>query len=157
MTNPDTLKPLMRTWTPIPDCPWVHLILGLRTRKESDMAIITHLTPEDVEWYKRQVEFVGRVFRDVVEKNNILNPETLEPKKPWKRNCHINDACFHFLDDMAHAINRIEAAGIESGHRITSTPSIERWPPSMRQGRESGLAWDCLKPKLVWASSWAAA
>lgn len=120
------------------------------------MAIIQNLTDEDIDWYRKQIEFVQDLFRDVVQKNEVLNPEVLEPKKPWEINCEANDMFFRYLDEIAHAINRIEAEGIATGRRATSTGSIEVWPPSMRRDRESRLAWDCLKPKIQWASSWAA-
>lgn len=108
------------------------------------MAITQKLTPEDISWYKQQVIFARQKLLDVVQKYSIPDAHTLEPKKPWERQCDVNDACYFYINEIMSTILRLE---LKYGcDKITG--SIELNPPSLRQDRHSKLAFDCLEPRL---------
>lgn len=114
------------------------------------MAIITHLTTEDIEWYKQQVAWCRDLLATEVARCNPEDPKVYEPKKPTEyAYCRPEYRAQYFIQDIQSMLYRLRQ---DFPDKHVSCRPIESDPPSAwRYERPSELAFDCPNPWSCWS------
>lgn len=114
------------------------------------MAIITHLTTEDIEWYKQQVAWCRDLLATEVARCNPEDPRVYEPRKPtdflW---CKPEARAQQYIRMISEKLTKLRQDYPEMN---VEARVLESDPPSVwRYERPSNLAFDCSRPWLMWS------
>ncbi len=114
------------------------------------MAIITHLTEDDVAWYQKQVTWCREILASEVARCGVSDPSLYEPKKPTEYcYCKPEFRAQFYIRDIEVMLSKLRQDYPDMG--VQCKAGFESDPPSVwMYVRPSRWAWDCPDPWVLW-------